>query len=50
MKEIEDYEQGQLDLIDSIKKKVSKTLESKNGTDMMLDVVLILKSLKPIQR
>jgi len=53
MSEIKDpYIQGQEDLINNIKDECKKILEdpSKNGDNIMLDVLFMMKKLKPIEK
>ena len=48
---MEDYIQGQLDLIDHIKNDLQKIVDNEvKGDDIMLDVVSILQNLKPINK
>lgn len=42
------YTKGQEDLISKIKEDVAKVLETTSGTNMMLDIVDLLKKLKPL--
>lgn len=46
--DLKSYTKGQEDLISKIKEDVSKILDKSSGTDMMLDIVDLLKKLKPI--
>ena len=48
-----DYEQGQIDLINEIKRKVSKLLDPRDnnsGIDLAADIINLLKNIKPKQR
>jgi|AntDeeMetagen681_2_1112603.scaffolds.fasta_scaffold56601_1 hypothetical protein len=42
-----EYLQGQEDLINEIKKEVSIIIEKSEGSDVMFDILHLLKSLKP---
>jgi hypothetical protein len=41
-----DYEQGQQDIINRIKKQVSSIEQSSKGHDFMFDLLMMLKTLK----
>lgn len=45
-----DYEQGQVDLINHIKKEVAKLEETTNTTDFAFDMINLLKSIKPLTK
>jgi hypothetical protein len=45
------YIQGQEDLIADLKTKINSFLiDTKDGTDLMLDIVNLLRSIKPIEK
>jgi hypothetical protein len=48
---MDDYTQGQLDLIDDIKKAVNVLLvvDGKSGIDLAADIIHLLNSLKPLK-
>jgi hypothetical protein len=43
-----DYEQGQVDLINHIKKEVAKLEGTTNTADFAFDIINLLKSIKPL--
>ena len=48
-----DYEQGQIDLINDIKRKVAKLLDfrdNNSGIDLAADIINLLKNIKIKQR
>jgi uncharacterized protein YpuA (DUF1002 family) len=43
----DDYTKGQEELILHIKSKISKILENSEGSDILFDIIDLLKTLKP---
>lgn len=50
MSKMKDYEQGQVDLINHIKKEVAKLEETTTITNLPFDVIHLLKSIEPIEK
>ena len=44
-----DYKRGQEDLIQQIKIKVTRILDTSEGYDMLFDIINLLKTLKPLE-
>lgn len=45
-----EYEQGQMDLIKDIKEQI-RDIESKSrNEDLLFDIIMLLKSLKPVKK
>lgn len=47
---MEDYTQGQIDLISRIKSKVSELEDTTNTTDFAFDIIYLLKQVTPVAR
>lgn len=47
---INDYEQGQLDLIKKLKADMLKAMTDTEGDETMVEIMLILRNLKPLKR
>ncbi len=45
-----DYYRGQMNLIRDIKEKVSKLEETTTITDLAFDIILLLKTIKPVDK
>lgn len=45
-----DYEQGQRDLINYIKAQVNLILKTSKGSDKILDLLNVLKDLRPLKK
>jgi hypothetical protein len=48
--EIDPWIEGQAVLIKDIQEKLKKVLEESKGVDLMLDVINVLKEIRPIKR
>lgn len=47
---LEDYLQGQVDLINKIKQDLSVVIEKSSPDDMLFDVVSLLKTIVPLKK
>jgi len=47
---VKDYEQGQVDLINYIKSQVILISKTSKGHDQILDIINLLKDLKPLKK
>ena len=50
MKNLDPYLQGQVDLIETIQENLEKLLEKSEGVDLALDIINLLKDIRPVNK